>query len=340
MKSLGRVAAFVGLVAAVWLISREHPASVLALLRVGGFGLAIAALVHVVPMFVNAYCWETLILPRPRPGILAMLHIVWVREAVNGLLPVARIGGELVSFRFLRRRGVQAPVAAASLVGDMQLALLSQILFICVGVGILFGHSGFQTLRLAGSLAWGIAILIPVALAFASIQNARPFERTSRLLQRLSGHRLAELVENLCELEAALRDIWSQRGIVLRFIFLWQPLQALAVSVEFWLALRFMHIDISVADAIALQALIEALTSVAFFVPAGLGIQEAGLVVIGGALGLDPPACLALAGARRVRDLLVFLPGLVAWQIEERAAAQPGSLPSPGRQRQPRPGVI
>jgi hypothetical protein len=37
----------------------------------------------------------------------------------------------------------------------------------------------------------------------------------------------------------------------------------------------------------------------------------------GGALGLDPATCLALAGARRIRDLLIFVPGLFAWQVAE-----------------------
>jgi len=35
-------------------------------------------------------------------------------------------------------------------------------------------------------------------------------------------------------------------------------------------------------------------------------------MLIGGLLGFDPPTCLALAGARRVRDLLFYLPGLLA----------------------------
>ncbi|OLL28495.1 hypothetical protein BTH42_27435 [Burkholderia sp. SRS-W-2-2016] len=34
-------------------------------------------------------------------------------------------------------------------------------------------------------------------------------------------------------------------------------------------------------------------------------------------LGFDPQTCLALAGARRFRDIIVFLPGLIAWQVVE-----------------------
>jgi hypothetical protein len=56
-----------------------------------------------------------------------------------------------------------------------------------------------------------------------------------------------------------------------------------------------------VAEAVVLESLIQALSSAAFFVP--------------GALGLDPSMCLAIAGARRLRDLVIFVPGLFAWQF-------------------------
>jgi hypothetical protein len=64
-----------------------------------------------------------------------------------------------------------------------------------------------------------------------------------------------------------------------------------------------------------IESLIQAVSSAAFFVPGALGVQEGGFILIGGALGLSPPTSLALAGARRIRDLLIFLPGLLAWQV-------------------------
>jgi hypothetical protein len=54
-----------------------------------------------------------------------------------------------------------------------------------------------------------------------------------------------------------------------------------------------------------------------FFVPGALGVQEGGFLLVGTVLGLNPQICLALAGARRFRDIIVFLPGLVAWQVAE-----------------------
>jgi len=91
-KYLGRVVAGFGLIVALALVWRENPHSVFALLRTAGPGLVLAAAVLVLPM----------------------LRLVWIRESVNGLLPVARIGGEIVSFRLLTRAGLRASTAAAS----------------------------------------------------------------------------------------------------------------------------------------------------------------------------------------------------------------------------------
>jgi ceramide glucosyltransferase len=49
-----------------------------------------------------------------------------------------------------------------------------------------------------------------------------------------------------------------------------------------------------------------------------LGVQEGAFIVIGAALGLDATTSLALATARRLRDAVVFLPGLLAWHRAER----------------------
>lgn len=319
LKHAGRIAALAGLALSLWLVARDNPAAVLALMRAAGAGLVIAAAAHLLPMLANAKDWQTLFAPASRPGLAAMLRLVWIRESINGLLPVARIGGELVSFRLLRARGISAPASAASLVADIQLTLISQALFALAGVGYLLTRTASGTLHVAGMFAWGLAALAPLVILFALVQHAKPFERAMQALNRVAGGQLTSLVERSAQVDDALKAIWRQRGVVLRYLFVWQPLQHLATSLEIWLALHFLGAHPSLVDALAIEALIQAVSSAAFFVPGGLGVQEGGFVLIGGALGLDPATCLGLAGARRIRDLLIFVPGLFAWQFAEAA---------------------
>jgi len=50
-------------------------------------------------------------------------------------------------------------------------------------------------------------------------------------------------------------------------------------------------------------------------------VQEGGFIVLGAAVGLDGGAALALATARRLREVVVFFPGLVAWHWAESRVA-------------------
>ncbi|HEY3757481.1 MAG TPA: lysylphosphatidylglycerol synthase domain-containing protein [Opitutaceae bacterium] len=318
MKLAARIAALVGLAIALWLIARNQPVAAWGLLRTAGWGLVAAALIHGLPMLANAKDWQIVILGPKRPGLGAMLRLIWLRESIDGLLPVARVGGELVAFRLLRRAGVNASAVVGSLMVDTQLTLISQLLFMLLGVGYLALQANSAALQLAGKLAWAAAAATPILVAFALIQHVKPLERAARLLNQMVGGKLKEAVGESSEIDLQVKKIWRHWGIVLQYVFLWQGLQCLGVGLELWAALRFMHASLSLAGAFALEALLQALTSVAFFVPGNIGIQEGGFLLIGHALGLDTPTCVALAGARRIRDLLFYVPGVVYWQFAEK----------------------
>jgi putative membrane protein len=320
MKHLGRVAALAGLLVALWLVWRDNPGAVLTLMRAAGAGLVLAGLVHVLPMLANARDWQTLIRGANRPNLLGMLHLVWIRESVNGMLPVARVGGEIVSFRLMSRRGVRKAAAAASLIVDTQLTLISQLLFTMLGIGFLLSRTASNALRVAADLSWGALALTPLLLLFVLVQHANPFERFTRLINRMASGRLAALVGQSAQIDQMIKLIWRRRGVVLRYVFFWQPLQCFATSLEIWLALYFLGTRVSFIEAVVIESLIQAISSAAFFVPGGLGVQEGGFILIGGTLGIHPATSLALAGARRIRDLLIFVPGLLAWQVAESSA--------------------
>src|SRR4051794_41915647 len=61
--------------------------------------------------------------PRPPPPP-PMTANVWIRESVNGLLPVARVGGEIASYRLLRGEGVAGAPPPARPMGGIGVSLL------------------------------------------------------------------------------------------------------------------------------------------------------------------------------------------------------------------------
>jgi uncharacterized membrane protein YbhN (UPF0104 family) len=89
------------------------------------------------------------------------------------------------------------------------------------------------------------------------------------------------------------------------------------VTGEIWIALWALGSPVTVWDAIILESLLQLVRGVAFIVPAALGVQEGALLGLGIAFGLAPETGLALSLVRRVRDLSLGIPGLIAWQLSE-----------------------
>ena len=66
--------------------------------------------------------------------------------------------------------------------------------------------------------------------------------------------------------------------------------------------------------------------SLGFVLPAGLGAQEAGLAAVAVALGVPLEEAVAMSMLKRLREVLMNLPGLIAWRWSQRhpAAASAG----------------
>jgi len=113
---------------------------VLAAFAAAGLGILWSSLFHAVSMALNARAWQLLLPLRRRGSVAFYFWAVWLREAVNGLLPVARIGGEVISAQLLIRHGLRPVTAVASLVVDMTVSLLSQFTFTLLGLAVLVAH--------------------------------------------------------------------------------------------------------------------------------------------------------------------------------------------------------
>jgi len=86
---------------------------------------------------------------------------------------------------------------------------------------------------------------------------------------------------------------------------------------EIWIALFALGVSTSFTTALILESVAQAIRGALFLVPGALGVQEGGYLLVGGLLGIHGEAALALSLIRRVRELILGIPGLVAWQLIE-----------------------
>ena len=314
MIRVGLALALLGLVGATALVLYQGASEVLKTFASARWGLLWVALFHVVPMLGNARAWQVLIPGRGQPSFGFFAWMVWVREAVNSLLPVARIGGEVAGAWLLIGRGVRRRSAVATLVVDMTMSLVSQFAFTLIGVGLLLTHRGEQSF--AANVAVGLLIALPVLAAFGIVQRIGIFGLFARVFRAILGERFDRLVGGAKPLDRAVHVIYRRPGRIVA-CGLWQFAGWLVSSGEMWIALCYLGNPVGIGDAVMLTALIEAASSSAFLVPGALGVQEGGFLVLGHVLGLSPEVSLALALVRRARDVLVFGPALALWQLGE-----------------------
>jgi putative membrane protein len=316
MRHLGKVLALAGLILAVWLFLRDNPGAILSLLEMAGPGLVLASLVHLFPMLINAQAWRLLFPVGSRPKLASLMRVVWIREAVNGLLPVARVGGEIVAYRMLRRAGVDRSPAVAGVTVEVALSIVSQLVFALTGLTFLYLDS---TSTLFARMALALLLLaIGVALLIA-LQNAGLTEKAMQLLNRLAAGRFDAAIGHSAQIDREVRALYRRHAAIAGCL-LWLLAGWLAGAAEIWAALWVLGRPIGVIDAVIVESVIQAVSSAAFLVPGALGVQEAAFLLIGAADGLDPVTAMALATVRRIRDGVIFLPGLVSWQFAESRA--------------------
>jgi len=314
MIRLALLLGLLGLVGASALVIWQGAGPVIATFASAGWGLLWVALFHSIPMTANARAWQVLLPGRRQPTFRFFVWMVWVREAVNAMLPVARIGGEVAGAWLLTTRGVRKRPAAATLVVDMTCSLVSQFAFTLIGVGLLMTRGGETSL--AGSMGVGLAIALPILGAFGLVQRLGIFAFFARFFRLLFGERFDRMVGGAEALDRAVHVIYRRPSRAIS-CGLWQLAGWLISGGETWIALSALNHPVGIGDAIMVTALIEAASSSAFLVPGALGVQEGSFLVLGNIMGLPSDVSLALALVRRARDVLVYGPALVLWQFGE-----------------------
>src|SRR4029077_7851022 len=112
------------------------------------------------------------------------------------------------------------------------------------------------------------------------------------------------------------RALYARRGGVVASC-IWTVTSLIVGSGEIWLALGALDLPASFVTALILQKTDLTIRSAAFAVPAGLGVQEGGYLVVGNLLGIPGEGAFALSLVARAREIGLGVPGLITWQFIE-----------------------
>ena len=266
--------------------------------------------------FLEAISWKYLILNLP-PGI-SLNRLFWLRlggESLNQLTPTASMGGEPFKAARLQAGGVPLDTATASVVIQKGILVLSLTLYIFLGLALAPVFLPDAMEHFAG-LSLAALVLAAAGITFVAVQRQGPCGQVIRLFSKL-GWCPALLKEKegfLNDLDRSMSRFYrhhpGRAALAFTLFFLSWILHSVELYLMFWL----LGHPIDWGLAICLDALAMLFTALGFFIPAAVGVQEGGNILLAVGFNLGFTLGAAFSVLRRIREAFWLSLGLlVVW---------------------------
>lgn len=315
MRILSYIALLAGLVILTLLLVWGGIAEILQLLAASGWSLLWLPVVWFPSMLVTVVSWRLLFFAPRIPSFGHLLNAMWMGRAINTLLPVATIGGEIAKARLVTLWGANAIAASASVLVDKTVQALSVISWGIIGIILLFQFTTDPSIAYPALL--GASLLGLGIIGFILVQHAGMFGGLSSFFSRfIPAGNWTSINDNAREVDHIVRRLYRERGRVAMAV-LWRTFSLILETTEVWLACYLFNHPIGIPEALLLRSMVALLNNIMFIIPNAYGIQEGGFVLVGRLIGLSPELSLAVSLATRIRELIIDLPGLLTWQYIE-----------------------
>lgn len=299
----------------------------LAVLGAGG-ALAVCA-VFLAGFVADTASWQLMLASVRLTG--AWLYRLWtvrmVGEAFNVILPTT-VGGEPVkAFLLKTHHGIGYHEGGASLIMAKTVNLLTLLLFSGIGFIMMLDTAALSPgHRMAAGLGFG-ALSFGVLGLFA----VQRWQVLSRLLRVVADWRfagplaapLARLLDTTREVDQHFRTFYADSPGRFAAALLLAFANWCLGAVELVLVMYLLGHPITLAEAWIVETVAQLVRAGAFFIPAGIGAVEAGMVLIIQLLTGLPALGLAVSAVRRAREVLWIIWGLaLGWRYSLIAAAK------------------
>jgi len=312
MRALPIIGLILGLLIFVLLILWQGVGDLFDLLATSGWELLTLPIVWAPCLLVAAFSWQMLFPKQHTPNFGTVLKALWIGRAINTLLPVATIGGEIAKARLVTVWGTRGIDASASVLVDKTVQAMAVAVWAFTGTLLLVYLALDNELAIAAIL--GIIVLAGGLLGFILVQHAGMAGfMASAVGKFVSSDGWEEITNNAREVDTIVREIYSDYSCVI-ISTLWRTFGLVLQTSEVWLACYLLGFPISILEALMLKSLTSTISDIAFFIPNAYGVQEGGYVMLGALLGMTPDIALAVSLATRIRELVVDIPGLLVWQ--------------------------
>jgi len=316
---LGRAAfALVGVLLLAWVIVRQGPAEILALLREVGWGVVAVAPIYAAFQAARAGALWFCVPDRRAVGYRRALAVRVSGEAVQFLTATGPFLAEPTKAWLLARAGLSGAEGFAATIAEYLVnTLLGSIL-------------------LAGAMTWLLTqVVLPdalVATAWILLAASVMFFGVAVVAIHRRIYLIGMMLRGVGVLPAVGRRLRLDQGAVRRFedrllailredprrlsaVVLLDGAGHLLLVLELWAILSLSGFAVSPLLALLVESAAKFVSIAFFFIPAQLGASEGVLATIVQTVGLPGAVGVAAALVRRVRSLIVSVVGVAALSL-------------------------
>jgi hypothetical protein len=306
-RLLAVISALIGLALFIYVLKQTGLSEIASNLRSVGAGFLLILAVSSTRYLSRALAWLRCMNPEERRvGFWALWRARLAGEAVGDLTfgPVVAEPMRLIALGV--RLSLSSGISSLA-VENIAYAVSSCLMVMAGAIALLAGFGLNESMRTAAF----IALAVVVALVAAPVVTiSRRWKIGSSLISALAGlvardetrrGRIEAKVDRLRELEDYVFDFYAKRPRDFFILVLCQSAFHIAGAVEIYLTLRLMGLDVDFISAGAFESVNRAINMAFTFVPALVGVDEAGTGALVKAAGFDFDHGVTLALIRKIR---------------------------------------
>jgi|SRR5262245_11710100 len=300
-RLLAFVSAIIGFALFIYVINRTGLTEIWVRVNSLGAGFLLILAVSSIRYLSRSFAWMRCMAPDDRRvGFLSLWRARVAGEAIGDLTfgPVIAEPMKLVA---LGDR-VSLTSRISSLAVENIAYTISCFLMIMAGsIALMATFSLNESMISALIIALGLVTVSTVAATLIISQRWRPVSGIAAKIAIVLPGRLADKVGHLRSLEDYIFDFYANRPVDFLLLVLCLIVFHLAGVVEIFATMRMIGVKLTFATAFMLESFNRAVNIVFIFVPALVGVDEAGTGLVTGALGFGPASGVALAIIRKIR---------------------------------------
>ncbi len=240
--------------------------------------------------------------------------------SLNYITPFVGLGGE--PYRIMAyKEYIGTEKSVSSVIIYTLMHMISHVVFWVFSMAwvILFLDMPFHYWMIMAAI---FVILILLLSIYIKAMKSGLLNTLKLVVSKLPFKKLTSVIEQhhdkLNEADAYIRDFYNTRKSDFFTVVFYEFVSRVISSMEYYFILMAVGVQISIFEAIFINAGMSLVINLVFFIPFQLGAREGALVFVHGMLGIDASLGLYAGIVNRVREFFWILLGLAFIQITGR----------------------